>query len=334
MSKRREIAAFLAAALLFLLLSWGAGALLRPNRTAYGSVWPAYLRETRDSADVLFFGSSLVYCDIAPAWIWAESGLRSFVMAGPEQTIPLSYYYIREALRTQSPQIVMLELTGMFYAQYQNYTRANISYMPLSLNRIAATFTAAESALRFGLLYPLYDYHDRWTSVTADELRFNIAPQNDPYAGYTLLTDECDASTPYERDDLTAGSDVYRDNLRWLEKIRDFCAEQGSELALFIAPSVSRIPAAMLQTLREDLSERGMSLTEFNEILPELDIDDGSDWYDTLHFNVRGAEKFSRWLGRYLARRTEARADDETDALWSERLRALEEAAAAAEAAA
>ena len=103
---------------------------------------------------------------------------------------------------------------------------------------------------------------------------------------------------------------------------------------LYIAPSISRIPAAMLQTLREDLSERGMSLTEFNEILPELDIDDGSDWYDTLHFNVRGAEKFSRWLGRYLARRTEARADDETDALWNERLRALEEAAAAAEAAA
>ena len=139
MSKRREAAAFGAAVLLFLLLSWGAGALLRPNRTEYGSMWPAFLQEPKNSADVLFFGSSLVYCDVAPAWIWAESGLHSYVMAGPEQTIPISYYYIRETCRTQKPRLVMLEATGMFYQKYQNYTRANIGYMPLTGNRIAAT---------------------------------------------------------------------------------------------------------------------------------------------------------------------------------------------------
>ena len=144
MRKRREIAAFLAALLLFLLLSWGAGWLLRPNRTEFGSMWAAYLREPKNSVDVLFFGSSLVYCDIAPAWIWDESGLQSYVMAGPEQTIPLTYYYIREACRSQKPQTVMLEATGMFYQKYQNYTRANIGYMPLTGNRIAATFAAAE----------------------------------------------------------------------------------------------------------------------------------------------------------------------------------------------
>ena len=331
MSKRRwrEIAAFLAALMLFLLLSWGAGTLLRPNRTEYGSMWPAYLRETKHSADVLFFGSSLVYCDVAPAWIWAESGLHSYVMAGPEQTIPISYYYIREACRTQSPRMVVLEATGMFYQEYQNYTRANISYMPLSANRIAAAFSAAEPSLRFGLLYPLYDYHERWTSVTKDELRFNLAPPEDRFAGYTLLTDACEAPQPYERGDFTADSDTYRANLRWLEKLRDFCGEKGIELQLYIAPSASRIPSAALATLRDDLDARGIALTDCNETLPELGIDDGADWYDYLHFNVRGAEKFSRWLGRRLAEKLPAPADDPEAGLWSERLRALEEAAAA-----
>ena len=328
MSKRREIAAFCAAVLLFLLLSWGAGALLRPNRTEFGSMWPAFLREPKDSADVLFFGSSLVYCDVAPAWIWAESNLRSYVMAGPEQTIPISYYYIREACRTQTPRLVMLEATGMFYAQYQNYTRANISYMPLSGNRIAAAFTAAEPSLRFGLLYPLYDYHERWTEVTAEELRANLAPGEDRFAGYTLLTDACDAPTPFEREDFTADSDTYRTNLRWLEKLRDFCAGRGIALELYIAPSASRIPAAALQTLRDDLAARGIALTDCNEALPALGIDDSADWYDYLHFNVRGAEKFSRWLGRRLAEELPAQADAAETARWSERLRALEEAAA------
>ena len=326
MIKRREIAAFCAAVLLFLLLSWGAGALLRPNRTEFGSMWPAFRSEPRNSVDVLFFGSSLVYCDVAPAWIWDESGLHSYVMAGPEQTIPISYYYIREACRSQTPRLVMLEVTGMFYEQYQNYTRANISYMPLSVNRIAAAFSAAEPGLRFGLLYPLYDYHDRWTEISSDELRANLNPTTDRFAGYTPLTDACGVPTPYERD-FSADTDTYRDNLRWLEKIRDFCAERGIDLALYIAPSASRIPYAALETLRNDLLASGRELTDCNEILPELMIDDSSDWYDYLHFNVRGAEKFSRWIGRRLAAAYTAAADDPAKEQWSDRLRALEAAA-------
>ena len=61
---------------------------------------------------MLFFGSSMVYCDVVPAIIWEETGLRSYVMAGPEQTIPITYYYLREACKTQSPQAVVIELTG------------------------------------------------------------------------------------------------------------------------------------------------------------------------------------------------------------------------------
>ncbi len=289
MSKTRRFAAFLAAALLFLLLSWGAGDLLRPNRTAYGSMWPSYRLEARDSVDVLFFGSSLVYCDVAPAWIWAESGLRSYVMAGPEQTLPITYYYVREACRTQSPQLIMLEATGMFYQRYQNYTRANIGYMPFTGNRIAATFTAAEPSLRFGLLYPLYDYHERWTDVTREELRYNLVPQKDPLAGYTVMTDACAEPTRYEREEFTADSDLYRENVRWLEKIRDFCAKKGVALLLFIAPSAARIPAAALETLCADAAALGIPLLDCNDALPLLGINDGADWYDNLHFNINGA---------------------------------------------
>ena len=327
MSKRREIAAFLAALALFLLLSWGAGWLLRPNRTEFGSMWDAYLREPENSVDVLFFGSSLVYCDIAPAWIWDESGLQSYVMAGPEQTIPLTYYYIREACRSQKPQTVMLEATGMFYQKYQNYTRANIGYMPMTGNRIAATFAAAEPELRFALLYPLYDYHSRWTEVSREEIERSIARPEDPLAGYTLLKEACAAPAYVERPELTADSATYRENLQWIEKIRDFCEKEGIALKLFIAPSAARIPSKAMQTLRDDLSAMGIELSDFNDALPELDVNDDADWYDNLHFNVRGAEKFSRWLGRHLAGTAAAKNDDADAARWGERLRRLEEAA-------
>ena len=330
-SKLREIAAFLAALLLFLCISWGAGVLLRPERKLYGSMWQAYRTEPRESIDVLFFGSSLVYCDVAPAWIWAESGLRSYVMAGPEQTIPISYYYIREACRTQSPQLIMMEVTGLFYQKYQNYTRANIDYMPLSANRLAATFTAAERELIPDLLYPLFSYHDRLNDIDGEELRRKLKPAADPLAGYTFLSDACPPPDYAERAEFTADSDAYRANLRWLERIRDFCEQHDTALLLYVAPSAGRIPAAAMELLRQDLSALGLSLADLNEALPELGIDDERDWYDFLHFNERGAEKFSRWLGAYLTAQPGIMPSEGEDAAWTEKLAYLETLAEEAE---
>ena len=103
MNKRREAAALLLAVLLFGAVTWCAAWLLMPVRTQYGSDWEQFLQEDAGSCDVLLFGSSLVYCDVAPAFLWEETGLSAYVLAGPEQTIPTSYYYVRQAFETQSP---------------------------------------------------------------------------------------------------------------------------------------------------------------------------------------------------------------------------------------
>ena len=73
MNKRREAAAILLAVLLFAGISHLLGQILMPVRKEYGSDWDHYLQEEQNSLDVLFFGSSLVYCDVIPAVIWRES---------------------------------------------------------------------------------------------------------------------------------------------------------------------------------------------------------------------------------------------------------------------
>ena len=83
---------------LLVLVVYRAGVLFTPKRTDYGAVWGMYQDEPENSTDVLFFGSSLAYSDIAPAVLYEECGLTSFVMAGPLQTMPVTYYYVREAL--------------------------------------------------------------------------------------------------------------------------------------------------------------------------------------------------------------------------------------------
>ena len=111
-----------------------------PKRYDYGSTWDMYLKEEEDTIDVMFFGSSLAYCDVVPATIYQETGITSYVMAGPEQTMPITYRYLRQACKTQSPKAVFIEVSGMLYAKHNRSTKINICYMPWSVDRLAATF--------------------------------------------------------------------------------------------------------------------------------------------------------------------------------------------------
>ena len=317
-----RLAAFLLAAVLFFGITWAAGWLLMPQRKEYGSLWEQYGQEAENSLDVLFLGSSIVYCDVAPGWIWEESGLRSWVMAGPEQTMSLTYYYLREAVKTQKPRVVVLEGTSLLFRKYQSYSRANVSTMPLGLNRLAAVFRATERAEWKGLLFPLYNYHARWTDMEWAEAEEHLHPDTDALAGYMLLTGST-PQTPRINTDRVLQEDTYRENLAWLGKIRDYCRDRGMRLIVYLAPAAARTPEEATERIGDDLRSMEIELLDLSDLAPELQIDDSSDWYDFLHFNVSGAEKFSRWWGKLLA--SELMPDPAADdADWEARLAELE----------
>ena len=328
--KKRKNLIRLISGLLFLALLVAfvlcAGHLLPPARTDYGATWNMYLQEPEDSVDVLFVGSSLVYCDVIPAVIYEETGLTSYIMAGPEQTLSLSYYYIREALKTQSPSTIFLELTGVMFERYQNFTVANVSYMPLlSENRIGAAINASEPEERFGLLFPLYDYHDQWRNL---RWFFSGRPDEilDPLAGYTLMETAAVQAERYTRDYATA-EDVIAENLGWLQKIAALCEQEGVRLVLFQVPSCAWVPAPALERARDTVGDR-VEVLDFNEIFDTMDIDMERDFYDFLHFNARGAVKFTRVLAAYLAEAGIAHGSHD-EALWQWRVEAFAERLAA-----
>lgn len=321
MRKRTWTVAAALSLLVFLTATYAAAWLLIPPRSSYGSTWASYLEEEENSIDMLYFGSSLVYCNIVPSVIWEETGVTSYLMAGPEQTIPLTYSYIKEACRTQDPKVIAIEITGMFYPQYCNYTKVNVSYMPWSLNRLEATFHAAEPELRPGLLFPILDYHSRWREVTAENIMTHLDPQVDLFAGYTYLEHISPQGETTLRD-YSAGTENYARNLDYLHQIYDYCQEQEIELLLLITPTKGKIPDQALTQLKTDVTALSQAhFVDFNEAMEEIGIDDSTDWYDFLHFNCRGADKFSRYLAGYLSETFALPATEgEDEVLWLERV--------------
>lgn len=321
MKKYREIIAIILAVILFLLLCFSAAGLLIPYRSEYGVNWGSFKEEEeRNSMDVLFFGSSMSYCNVVPAVVYEQCGLSSYVVAGPEQTIPISYYYIKEACKTQQPQAIVLELTGMFFDKYQNYTLANISCMPYGLNRLGATFNAAERERIPGLLFPILDYHDRWYKVGIDNAKKNLFPEKDMLAGYTFLSDANAQKDITERN--CAPDDAYTYALEYLGKICSFCTDKGIELILYISPAYSRIPEDKLAKLTIDLESLDYSaFIDFNSDAQWAAIaaDSETDWYDSMHYNCRGAERFSRVISDLLVSEGISPTADSSSADWQQR---------------
>lgn len=298
---KKELSAIVLLLALLLVFIAVSSAVLIPKRMNFGSTWEQYLKEEKNSADVLFFGSSICYCDVVPPVIWEDSGITSYVMAGPEQTVPITYFYLKEALKTQTPKVVFVEVTGVFFEKYQNFTKVNIGYMPWGTNRISATFNAAERTEWTGLFFPLFNYHSRWDALEGADIEVSLHGYSaDDLAGYTFLDTAAEMTAIQPRNEVL-DEENYSINIDYLNKIADLCEQKGITTVFYIAPTYWSLSDEHLAMLRTDIEEmKNVRYINFNESEDLSVFDPALDYYDNLHFNYRGAAKFSSQLAEVL----------------------------------
>ncbi len=292
--------AFLLTAALLLHLC---GNILRPAHTDYGSTWSAYLSEPENSIDVLFLGSSYAYCDWNPAVMYAESDLTGYVMGGSEQVPAITYWYLKEALRTQSPSVVVMEGTSLFFDRYQNYTQINLGYMPWGMNRVRAILECAEEEKKLGLFWDLYFYHDRWKEVGLVDIKKAVLPAGaDELKGHTAV-DQIFADTaggPF-LSEMRQSEEGYQQNMEDFDRIARLCWEEGIDLIVTINPTYSQYTSAVYERLKKDVEKNpGVTFVNWSNSFEEMDLDPAVHLYDGGHLNQEGAKLFSACTGRYL----------------------------------
>lgn len=335
MSLKKELLGLLCLFLALLIFCAATVPVLIPKRHDYGSVWGMYTAEKKNSVDALFFGSSMVYCDVIPSVIYEETGAATFVMAGPEQTYPVTYYYLKESCKTQTPKTVFIEATGLIYGESNRSVKVNLTYMPWGVNRLVPTFTEKlteggktqaeteemEQNARLGLLFPLYSYHDRWDELNRQDLKDAfLGYETDPLAGYTFL-DRTLPITEFDEHVFEESPETYSRNLSYAKKMVDFCSENGINTVFFLSPSTSRLNPDVTAQMQTDLTALGAEFVDFNDDFDEFNFDLSVDFHDTLHTNYRGAEKFSRCLAGKLKDFGVTESQNADTALWQERIR-------------
>lgn len=279
------------------------GAVLRPSHNDYGSTWSAYLAEPENSIDVLFMGSSYAYCDWNPGVVYDESGLTGYVMGGSEQTLGLTYYYLKEALKTQKPAVVVLEGTALHFAPYKSYTQINVGYMPAGLNKLGAILEYAEPEKRTELLFDLYVYHDRWKEVTREDWERAVTEgQRDHLKGYTAVDGIFVSETGKPAvTEVIPDEEQYRRNLGVFQRIAALCEENEIDLIVAMNPTYGQFSEEIYGKMRDDVLAAGAAgFVNWANAFDETGLDPTKHLFDGGHLNREGAAVFSRFTGRYL----------------------------------
>jgi hypothetical protein len=290
-----------------------AGAVLRPERSGAvgGAAWQSYFALEANTADVLVFGSSHAFAGIDPAVMWRQRGIPTFVLGGPAQMLQVTEYYMREAMKTQKPRVFALEMSSSSYSTRTfspSFHATNVGLMPLSDNKLAASWFATPAEMRINILVDAWTYHGRWSEITTADFDLEAKNAQATYLkGFNPNTASREVtSQPYvrPRSDYAIANAGVAYNRETLRRIARLCADNDIELLLFLTPTAP----PQNTTYYMDRAAENLT-TEFDNVrvldLSRRGAVSGllyrSDFMDGGHLNWRGAEKASRVLAEYLA---------------------------------
>lgn len=280
----------------------------------------------KDTTDVIFLGSSLAATACIPQEMYDRYGIRSYNLASEKQSPVISYYWLKEALRRQSPKVVVMDCNYLFQTNDKILNTTEdaiwraIDYMKWSPVKLEAIRTVCEldAEQSFGsYLFPNIRYHERWAELTEEDFTLARIANEYDLKGYSPLAGQWggEGEAPYGK-----GADAGKTPMlplmeRYLDDIVALCEQEGTALILINVPQL-HADAGKYQTMQKYAQEHGVSYYDFNEktLYAASDYDFATDSYDTAHTNLWGAQKITAYLGGILEKEYGIRGN--TDEQW------------------
>ena len=306
----KRIAGTIGFVLIFLLILSGASDLLmhkqiegRWNMTAKVV---GFYNEEPDSFDVMFFGSSHMYCSVDPAVFYEETGLKSYVFATQRQPLWITYHYMIEALKTQRPELLVVE-THMavqeedYMDEATNHTA--IDPIPMSKNKLDMIFASVPKGERRFYIFNIMKYHGRWEYLEKEDFVRAYEKTTDPDKGYVRLSEVSDDVVWEDVSSVTESRVGTPKNIEYLHKIMDLAEKENIRLVLFKSPSNATVEEKMFYNgVAEVAVQRGVEFIDFNtrEHYEAMGLDIQEDFYDQRHLNETGMKKYVPYFSKFL----------------------------------
>lgn len=271
-----------------------------------GHITGEYYEEQTDH-DVLFVGDCEVFSNFSPVTLYGEYGITSFIRGSAQQLVWHSYYLLEDALKTETPKVVVYNVLALKYGEPQSepYNRLNLDGMRFGkakLGAIKASMTEGEDAMSY--LFPLLRYHDRVAELTREDFACWFS-DGDPvsFKGYLMdVRVRPNTGTPSPPPLAENETHLPESSMAWLERMAALCGKNGIALVLVKSPSIDPYwyPEwdADVAAFAQAHGLRYYNMIAENDV---FGIDMQTDTCDQgQHLNVYGAEKLSRRFGAIL----------------------------------
>ncbi|WP_051226524.1 SGNH/GDSL hydrolase family protein [Butyrivibrio sp. MC2013] len=264
-----------------------------------------FYEQKDNSVDVLFVGSSHAFEDFNTGTLWDEYGMAGFVLGASIQPTWNSYYYLKEALKTQTPRLIVLEGYSVAldyeYSDDQRIIKNNFG-LKLSADKIESLRTSAplERFKEFFLEY--IQYHTRYRELERGDFE---PDQGDPlYADWKGFG--CSISTEsLESIDAAAITDtrpLFEKSEEYYRRIIELAQSRDIPILIVMSPFAGITVEEQMAFNRagEIASEYGAAFINCNNLVSDIGLDYTTDMADIGHLNFRGTPKFSRYIGAYI----------------------------------
>lgn len=266
-----------------------------------------FYAEKRNDIDLVVIGSSNSFCTVDPLVLYEDYGIAAYDFGSSSQPMHISVLYLKEALRTQQPKVVALEINMLTSDSFSNRRETALRWgftnIPLSADKLKCVYESVGevNAEYFSYVFPVFRYHNRWKELTKIDYTYFLQDKTNYTKGY--LETQAVSETPVNLTDYNFEGTAWfeEENIACLDEMAKLCREENVLLMLFKSPREGwhRYETEAVRALAD---ARGLQFLDFNELYSDglLGLDMDADFRDAQHLNDFGAQKITRYLGSYL----------------------------------
>ncbi len=258
-----------------------------------------------DTVDVLFLGSSHAFENFNTGTLWDEYGMASYILSGSVQPMWNTYYYFKEALKTQKPKVIVLE--GYLTTWDEDYIDdsriiKNNFGLRWSLDKFNSIKVSSPEERWSEFILEYEQYHTRYRELSsADFLPNQNYRLYDDWKGFgcNMMT------TPLETVDVSGVTErvpLYEKTEKYYRMILELAREEDIPIVVVISPyaGIKEEEQQIYNAASDIAKEYGVPFINFNFYIDEMGLDFSTDAGDVSHLNYRGNQKYSLYFGNYL----------------------------------
>ena len=259
-----------------------------------------FYKEEKDSAEVVFIGSSNCFSFYSPLFAYNSYGIKTTNFSSSGMGMIAFKYVIEEVNKTQGNAHIVITITPMDEMSY-SALHYLADYMPMSMNKLnllKAYFSRGDESILNSAEYffPLMRFHERWSELTLDDLILDDGTKGATSHEYYLTYSNDVNEYFYSSEEKKEMPDNWKE---LMSDLLDNCDENERDVTFLFPPrSYEEDEYKELNSLIDYISSRNYEVLDLREKYDEIGLDLSYDFYDKRHTNVHGSFKYTDYVIR------------------------------------